>query len=378
MVQAAVFDSVNGVERRYSELHVVPAAPRGASKRAAAIQAAYGVLVTLFPGQQADLDAKLIASLTALTSSASAEHSQSIEAGRGWGQSVADQIIGWRDGDGFTPAPPPYLGNPGVLGKWTRTPPGLSPGASPQFATMTPWAILSSSQFLPLLPGPPALGSTDYADDYNEVKELGRFRPFDHEAEIAFFWNGNTAAYWNRIASQVSQRRHLTLSDNARLFAYLNVTMADAAIVCWNAKYTYDFWRPITAITTTLDDENEDTASEADWLPLLTVTPSGALSVVSTPPHPEYPSGHSTVSGSAAVILAAYFGDATSFTIDTETLPGVLHSFSSFSDAVSEIHDARVFGGIHFRSACRDGSAAGEAVAKYILEHAMQQRLQGR
>jgi hypothetical protein len=168
----------------------------------------------------------------------------------------------------------------------------------------------------------------------------------------------------------------LTLSDNARLFAFLNVTMADAAIVCWNAKYTYEFWRPITAITTSLDDGNQDTDTETEWLPLLTVTPSGALSPVGTPAHPEYPSGHSTVSGSAAVILAAYFGDATSFTIDTETLPGVLHSFSSFSDAVSEIHDARVFGGIHFRSACRDGSAAGEAVANYILEHAMQ-RLHG-
>jgi hypothetical protein len=377
MVQAAVFDAVNGIERRYTEIHVAPAAPMGASERAAAVQAAYRVLVTLFPGQQADLDAKLVASLTALTSGPAVEHSQSIIEGRAWGQSVADQILAWRSADGFTPAPPPYTGFPGVLGKWSPTPPNFLSGAAPQFATMTPWAIESPDQFLFLLPGPPSLGGSTYADDYNEVKESGRLRPFDDQTEIAFFWNGNTAGYWNRIAAQVSRRRHLTMSDNAHLFASLNLAMADAAIVCWNAKYLYVFWRPITAITTNLDDGNPQTDPEPGWLPLLTVTPTGALSAIATPNHPEYPSGHSTVSGAAAAILAGYFGDATSFTVDTETIPGDVHAFNSFSDAVLQIHDARVFGGIHFRSACRDGSVAGEAVAEYIFDHAMQ-RLHGK
>jgi hypothetical protein len=170
IIQAAVFDAVNGIERRYTPIHVTPNAPRGASRRAAAIQAAYATLVTLYPSQQDSLDAQRTASLQAITDDGDFEDSQSIQRGIAWGQTVADAIIAWRNTDGFTPAPPPFLGGDAV-GEWRPTPPGFLPGAGPQFATMTPWVIAAPNQFRPA--GPAALTSDQYAADFNEVKSLG-------------------------------------------------------------------------------------------------------------------------------------------------------------------------------------------------------------
>jgi hypothetical protein len=364
MVTAAVYDAVNGIERRYTPVHADFAAPPGASRRAAAVQAAYETLVALFPSQKIDyLDGPLAMSLAAIASDTAVENSQSIARGIAWGHTVAADILAWRATDGFTPNPPAFLGGL-AIGQWRPTPPGFASGAAPQFAYMTPWVIPSA----PLHPhpfrpaGPPALTSDQYTHDFNETKTMGASvttARSDDETLFARFWNGNTALYWNRIAEQMSTRYNLTLSDNARLFALLNVTMADAAIACWDAKYSYVFWRPITAIRLADTDGNPDTAVDPMWTPLLV-----------TPPHPEYPSGHSTVSGSAVTVLKAVFGDANSFSIDSEVLPGVMRSFSSFSAALAEIHNARVFGGIHFRTACRDGSAVGEQVATYVMQNA--------
>jgi membrane-associated phospholipid phosphatase len=141
--------------------------------------------------------------------------------------------------------------------------------------------------------------------------------------------------------------------------------MADAAIACWDAKYRYVFWRPITAIRAGDTDGNASTEPDPAWVPWLDFLPSG------TPAHPEYPSGHSTVSGAAAFILAATFGDETAFTVTSEVRPGTTRTFPSFSAAVSEIADARVFGGIHFRTACVRGNILGQAVAHYLLTHAL-------
>lgn len=359
MVAAAVFDAVNGVERRYTPVHVTPDAPAGASQRAAAIQAAHDVLVALYPLQQADLDSKQQISLAAIASGAAADDSVSVARGTEWGHAVAMAILAWRATDGFTPAPPPFTGV-SAIGVWRATPPAYAPMAAPQFATMTPWAIVSPSQFRPA--GPPALASSRYAADFNETITMGGRTTTSPTPEqvVATFWNGNTPLYWNRILHQVSEAYHLTLSDNARLFALLNLAMADAAIACWDAKWQFQFWRPVTAVAFADQDGNPDTDLNTSWTPWLV-----------TPAHPEYPSGHSTVSGAAAAILADYFGDATSFTIDSETAPGAIRSFDSFSAALHEIHNARVWGGIHFRSACVDGSAVGEAVAVFIREHAM-------
>jgi hypothetical protein len=361
IVQVAVFDAVNGIERRYTPIHVDFDAPAGASRRAAAVQAAYATLVKLFPSQKPTLDAERDASLASIASDDAAEDSQSITRGIAWGQQVADDIVLWRSTDGLVPAPPPFLGGMGV-GQWRPTPPGFLPGAGPQFAHMTTWALNSPSQFRPS--GPPALTSDQYAADLNEVKEIGSLNSSTRTAEqtqIAVFWNGNTPAYWNRVATLVADERHLTLSQNARLLALLNVSMADAVISCWDAKYTYVSWRPITAIRLASTDGNPATPEDAGWTPLLV-----------TPNHPEYPSGHATVSPAAAVVLGTYFGNDAEFTLTSETLPGVVRAYNSFSEAADEAFDARIYGGIHFRSACRDGRALGTQVGSFVMANMAQ------
>jgi hypothetical protein len=359
IVQAAVFDAVNGIERRYTPIHVTPDAPRGASRRAAAIQAAYATLVALYPGSKDSLDAQRTASLQAITDDGNFEDSQSIQRGIGWGQTVADAIIAWRNTDGFTPPPPPFVGGDGV-GEWRPTPPGFLPGAGPQFATMTTWVIAAPNQFRPA--GPTPLPSDRYAADFNEVKAVGSSTSTtrtDFQTEVAKFWAGNTPLYWNRIAQTMAAQNSTSLSDNARLFALLNVAMADAAIACWDAKYTFVFWRPITAIQLADTDGNPNTDPDPNWTPLLI-----------TPNFPEYTSGHATVSPSAVVVLQATFGDSGPFTLDSEVLPGVLHNFNSFEAAADEAFVARIYGGIHFRTSCQDGHDLGVAVGNYVLANA--------
>ena len=362
IVQASVFDAVNGIERRYSAIHVQPAAPPGASRRAAAVQAAYAALVRLYPSQQTALAQQLQASLAAIASGAAAEHSVSIARGIAWGQAVADAIWAWRSTDGFSPAPPPVTGGTAV-GEWRPTPPAFLPGAGPQFAGMTPWVILSPSQFRPL--GPPALDSARYTTDFLETKSMGSFSSSIRTADqtlASLFWNASTASYyWDTIAISLGAQRHNTLSENARLLALLNVAMADAAIACWEAKYHYLFWRPVTAIPLAATDGNDDTTADPAWTPLF-----------STPAHPEYPSGHSTVSSAAATVLSDYFGEATSFSVGSDVMVGVVRSFPNFTAALAEIVDARVFAGIHFRSACNDGQAIGAGVGQYVVSNALQ------
>src|SRR5256886_12710554 len=227
IMHVAVFDAVNGIEQRYTPIHVDFDAPAGASRRAAAIQAAYATLVKLFPSQQASLSASRDASLASIASDDAAEDSQSIARGIEWGQQVADDILLWRSKDVSPPPPPPFLGGINV-GQWRPTAPGFLPGAGRQFAHMTTWALNSAFQFRPA--GPPALSSDQYAADFNEVKAIGdKFsvtRTAD-QTQIAVFWNGNTPVSWNRVANSVADERHTTLSENARLFAMLNVAMAD-------------------------------------------------------------------------------------------------------------------------------------------------------
>ena len=368
MVSASVFDAVNGIKPRYKALHMRPGAPRYASQRAAAIQAAYAILANLYPAQIGVLSARREASIAALSS---AENARSVQAGVTWGQAVADAIWAWRLTDGFTPPPPPFVGvlgivgTPAAVGVWRPTPLLNAPGAAVQFATMTPWVLQRPSQFR--LPPPPALSSAEYTADYNEIKVMGAFTGSGRSAdqsELALFWAGNTALSWNRIASQISIERSLSFVENVHLFALLNVTMADAGIACFDVKYRYVFWRPVTAIRAGDTDGNPSTDPDPAWTPWLDFFPSG------TPAHPEYPSAHSTFSGSAAFILAAAFGDSTPFTLTSEVRPGT-RAFPSFSAALAEIADARVFGGIHFRTSCLRANLLGQAVADYVSTHAM-------
>jgi hypothetical protein len=382
IVQASVFDAVNGIARRYTPVHVPPAGPAGASQEAAAAKAAYTALVALYPAQKAALDARLAVSVAEL---GARESPGAVASGLAWGETVANAILTWRNSDGFTPAPPPFVGGTGV-GVWRPTPPAFAPGASPQLAYMTPFVILAPSQFHPA--GPPALTSARYAADFNETKTMGSaassLRTAD-QTEFAWFWAASTGSFmWNTVARSLIadrerdhgdwddrrgdwddrhgdrvDRRSLTLG-NARLLALLNLAMADSTIGCWEAKYSYVFWRPVTAIPLAADDGNPATAADASWAPLF-----------ATPAHPEYPSGHSCNSGAAAVILANEFGERTQFTVENDLMPGVTRSFRSFSAALEEVKNARIFAGIHFRSATDDGQALGTKVADYVLEHAL-------
>jgi hypothetical protein len=364
LVSASVFDAVNGIDPRFHPLHVRPDAPHNASQRATAIQAAYAILMNLYGAQQgAALTSQHDASLAAL---ASTERPESIAAGVAWGQGVADAIWAWRLTDGFAPTPPPFFGvqsiagTPNSMGFWRPTPPANAPGATPQLATVTPWVLARPSQFR--LPPPLALNSADYIADLNEVRVMGSLasttRTSD-QTEFALFWALNTPLAWDRVAAQLSAARGLSLIENAHLFAVLNVTLADAITACWDSKYRYTFWRPVTAIRAGAALGDPD----ANWQPLLD-------SLTGTPAHPEYPSAHSTYSGAAVFILAAIFGENTSFSVVSEIRPGT-RSYASFSEAIAEIADARVFGGIHLRNSCARGNSLGRAVADYVSRHAM-------
>ncbi len=362
IVQAAVFDAVNGIDRRYTPIYVPEAAAPGTSKRAAAVQAAYITLVNLYPAQKAKFDQQRAASLAAITDS-----NDAVQQGLSWGQYVAVQIWSWRSQDGFSDAPPPYLGGM-QPGQWRPTPPAFAPGLVPQLATTTPWVIRSPSQFRP--EGPVAMTSDQYTADYNEVLYAAcgsatngpHVTRVDQTVIFANFWRGreSTATYWDPVVTSLAAQHHFSMLRTARLLALVNLAMADAAIGCWDAKYTYSSWRPITAIQLGDTDGNDATAPDSAWSPLIV-----------TPPFPEYPSAHSCVSGAAGRILSASFGEETSFNVVSNAMPGVTRGFHSFSAALEEVQNARVFGGIHFRTACVDGTALGIAVGDYVMSHSL-------
>jgi hypothetical protein len=356
IVQASVFDAVNGIDRRYAYYHVPPASPRGTSRAAAAAGAAYTALVALIPGQRPLFDAQLAATLAQLADDP-AHPGQAVRRGLAWGTTVANVILAWRATDGYTTPPPPYTVTPGA-GYWQPTPPAfLGPPAAPlfrQFAAVTPFALTSASQFRP--PGPPPLDSARWAQDLAEVQALGSATSTTRtpeQTQTAIFWQDDTpAAMWNRVADQLAQADDLPLAQNARLLAQLNIALADATIAVWNAKNAYNFWRPVTAIRA---------ASNPAWTPLLP-----------TPAFQEYPSAHSGVSSAAASVLASFYGNDTPFTVTSAGLPGVQRDFTTFSSAVQQVEDARIHAGFHFRFSCADGATLGAQVARYVTSTLMQ------
>ncbi|HEY2253375.1 MAG TPA: Ig-like domain-containing protein, partial [Planctomycetaceae bacterium] len=277
-----------------------------------------------------------------------------------YGRQIGDAIIALRANDGWDD----YVVDNVVdaPGQWQPTAPSYAAPLDPQWATLQPWVMTSSSQFQPS--GPPALTSQEWADAYNEVKDYGAYnstvRTTD-ETQIARFWADNAGTstppgHWNDLAEQVAMAQGNSTADNARLFAMLDITLADAAIVAFNAKYTYDFWRPITAIQNGDTDGNDLTVADPSWQPFLL-----------TPNFPEYVSGHSTFSGAAATILDSVFGSNYSFTTTSEGLAGVTRTFSSFDAAAAEAGQSRIYAGIHWQFSNADGQAAGRSLADYIL-----------
>jgi hypothetical protein len=352
IVQASVFDAVNGIARQYAFYHVAPAAAPGASRGAAAAGAAHTALVALIPDQKPLFDAQLAATLAQLSDDP-AHPGRSVERGLAWGETVANDTLAWRATDGFNAVLTPYV--PGTApGDWRPTPPLFGPPLFRQFATMVPFALTSPGQFLP--PGPPPLTSARYTQDLAEVQARGSatssLRTAD-QTQTAIFWQNDTpAAMWNRVADQLAQANDTTLTHNARLLAQLNIAMADTTIGIWNAKNTYNFWRPVTAIQATIDPT---------WTPLLP-----------TPSFQEYPSAHSGVSSAAASVLAATYGNKTSFRVTSAGLPGTERDFTSFSSAVQQVEDARIYAGFHFRFSCTDGATLGAQVAQWVTQTPLQ------
>jgi hypothetical protein len=353
MVQAAVFDAVNAIEGTPA-YYVKLTAPPGASVPAAVDAAAHDVLVYLYPDQQATFDALLASQLALLPAVQATTDGQTV------GQAAAAAIIAMRANDGsrnfvdFQPSSGP--------GDWQPTAPAYAPALDPQWANLTPFALTSPSQFDPA--GPPALTSAAWAAAVNQVESLGAANSTTRTADqtqIAQFWNDASGTYtppghWNAIAQTVAQQEGDSIVDDARLFAELDVSLADAGITAWNTKYDYDTWRPITVIHDPSAADNPAVTADPTWEPFLT-----------TPNFPEYVSGHSTFSTAAATVLGAFFGDNVTFTSTEVTLPGVTRTYSGFNEAAQEAGMSRIYAGIHFEFSNLDGAAAGTVVANYVL-----------
>ena len=360
MMHVAMYDAVNGIDPRFRPYLVTADAPAGASKEAAASAAAKAVLDSFYSGNaaaSAAITAQYEASLAAIADGPAKTN------GIAWGVQVGAALLAHRAADG-SDASVPYTETP-APGIWRPTPPANAAALLPHWGSVAPFAMIRGTQFRPHQP--PALTSQAYTLEYQLTKDYGSaasaVRSAD-QTEVARFWadGGGTETppgHWMTIARGVSADRNLSLDDNARLFALLGMAVADAAITCWDAKYAYDYWRPITAIQEGENDGNPATAGDATWTPLIT-----------TPPFPEYTSGHSTFSRGSATILARFFGtDAIPFQTVSNGLPNVTRSYPGFSAAADEAGISRIFGGIHFQSANLAGQTAGNALANFISDN---------
>ena len=368
IVHTAIFDAYNGIERRYTPVFVQDSAPKGASRRAAVIAAAYTALVGLFPSQKPALDVSYAASLAALSDDGE-DGGQSRERGMAWGTDVALAVLAWRAADGFGASYPAFNGGSAV-GQWRPTPPAFGAMSAQGLAFTKMFVLVNNTQFDP---GPPrSLTSATYTDDFNAVKALGRktgsTRTADQTA-LAPFWEGNASIHWNQAANQIARANHLSISRSNRLLAVLNIAMADTAFTTWSAKRFYGAaatevtWRPVTSIPLADTDGNPDTAPDPGWLPL-----------VNTPSHPEYLAGHPSQNGAGATVLLGNFGDEQTFTLTTIGQPS--RTYTSITQARSDGNSARVWGGMHYPSTVAISDATGEAIANYVNQHSMQ-RLRG-
>ena len=360
IVAAAAFDAVDGIQRKYTPIHVPAAAPQGASPQAAAAASTYTALVLLFPAQKPSLDAALAESLASLDDEDS--NGRSIAAGVAWGNQVGSEIVAWRGGDGFAATPPAYVFDT-TPGQWQPTPGGSGPPRFRTLATTEPFALTSPSQFRPA--GPPALTSARYALDLNEVKAYGgqiSSVRTAYQTETAVFWQVDTPpSLWDRVADSLAAAHHFNLIQTARLLAFLNIAMADASFAVWDAKTFYNSWRPVTAIQNAEADGNDATSADTTWMPLLV-----------TPYFQEYPSAHAGISSAATHVLTSYFGGQVGFTMTSAGLPGVERSFTSFDAALQQVGDARIYAGFHFRFSCDDGAVLGQEVGAWVQSTLMQ------
>lgn len=355
ILHTAIHDAINAITPTYKQYLVRVNAAPDASTEAAAVGAAFKCLTDLYPSQNAAFDAAMDRFLMNRPPSQSRDHGLMV------GEMTAVLILNWRSNDGASTTVP-YIPS-SEPGAWRRTPPFFRLPELPQWPYVIPFAMTFGAQFRP--PGPPALTSDPYAADVKQVKELGKSNSANRTAEqtlIAQFWSDfsdtiTPPGHWNQIAQNIVTNRPSTLLDTARLFALLNIAMADAAISVWDAKYVYNFWRPVTAIQEADTDGNPLTDADPDWLPLL-----------NTPAFPEYVSGHSAFSAAAVVVLAAAYGtDNVPFTVGSDSVPGVMRTYASLAVCAEEIAMSRIYGGIHFYSADVHGLEAGRQIGEYVF-----------
>jgi hypothetical protein len=301
------------------------------------------------------LDAQLQQSLAPIPEGADKAEGVSV------GRTVAAQILALRKNDGSDAQPIPYIfGN--APGDYQSTAPNFP--KQPQFthwSHVTPFALERANQFRP--GPPPALASDTYSDAFNEAKLLGIANgtaSTPDEALTGRFWNGAIQNYWNEITQTAALAHDLTTAQDARLFALLNLTFADEVIAFYDAKYTYNFWRPVTAIRAAAADDNPDTAADPNWLP----------EVGNTTPDPAYPGAHAVISAGGAAVLISFFGrDRFDFAVTSEVMPGVQRSFTRLSGAEEEATLSRIFAGVHFRTDLTTGQRLGREVADFVLDN---------
>ncbi|HEY0686870.1 MAG TPA: vanadium-dependent haloperoxidase [Steroidobacter sp.] len=362
MLHVAMFDAVNVIEREYTPYRVRLNVPSGASTTAAAAQAAHDVLVALIPASQATFDSALAGNLADIPPGLA-------RLGSNVGARVARQVINWRANDGWSAMPPPYE-LPLLPGLWQPTPPTLATATFTHLMNVTPFGVITSTQYLP--GPPPTLTSEQYTADFNEVKELGSATSATRTEEqtlLARLFAGigyglSPFALWSNVAREVVRSEELSLIDAARLFAFVAVSMHDGLQTAHTAKFVYGLWRPVTAIQRAEEDLNPNTAPDGTW-----------TSLIPNPPYPAYPGNMSCVSASAARAVANVLGtDDFSFSI---TWPGVApnvdvtREYESFSQLADDMARSRVYGGIHFEFDTRASQANCPRIADFIFSRRM-------
>ncbi|HJY47333.1 MAG TPA: vanadium-dependent haloperoxidase [Stellaceae bacterium] len=359
IMHAAIYDAVNAIDGTHKPYLVRLSASHFASQEAAAAAAAHEVLVKLYPSFQATLDTQFQQALAQLPKGGQAD-------GINIGNTVADRILALRANDGSNNPPARYVfGN--APGDYQSTPPNFPP--QPQFTSwsrVTPFALEAADQFRP--GGPPKLTSDRYTDAFEQVKSLGIAGSTTASADEALtgrFWNGAIQNYWNEIAQTAALAHDLKTGENARLFALLNLSFADGVIAFYDAKYTYNFWRPVTAIRAAATDGNPDTDADPNWLP----------EVGNTTPDPSYPGAHAVISAAGAEVLISFFHKRHfEFDVTSEVLPGVVRSFTSFPAAADEATLSRIFAGVHFLFDLTTGQRLGSDVADFVVDNFLTSR----
>ena len=355
ILHAAIYDAVDSIDRTHEPYLISVRAPRGASETAAVDAAAHTALIGLYPAQQSSLDATYTAELAKVPGGPAKDNGVHV------GEQVATDLLAVRAGDGSNVVAPSFTAgtNPGA---YRPTPPNLPTPVFNTWGHVTPFVLDKGDQFRPA--APPPLTSDAYALAINEVKSLGSAtngtRTAD-QTQIGQFWNPPIQNFWNQIAQTVALAHHSDLPTTARLFAALNLSFADSAIAFYDAKYTFQLWRPVTAIRLADTDDNPGTVADPNWLPL----------AGNTAPDPSYPGAHSTISAAGADVLASIYGDRQHFSVSSPALPGVMRSFSSFSAAAQEAGLSRIYAGQHTRIDHAAGLALGHDVAGFVLHNAL-------